>query len=65
MLDDLYWVMSYSRWKDDAFWPAFRDLLKHEHPQLTDRPYKAQHSDFSGSAVPARTKNYLDSDAEG
>ena len=24
MLDDLYWVMSYSRWKDEAFWPAFR-----------------------------------------
>jgi glutathione S-transferase len=36
MLDDLYWVMSYSRWKDDQFWPAFRDALKHEHPQLTD-----------------------------
>src|SRR5580704_8761578 len=25
MLDDLYWVMSYSRWKDEDFWPAFRD----------------------------------------
>jgi hypothetical protein len=24
MLDDLYWVMSYSRWKDERFWPAFR-----------------------------------------
>jgi glutathione S-transferase len=24
MLDDLYWVMSYSRWKDDRYWPAFR-----------------------------------------
>src|SRR6201999_2766623 len=23
MLDDLYWVMSYSRWKDDRFWPQF------------------------------------------
>jgi len=23
MLDDLYWVMSYSRWRDERFWPAF------------------------------------------
>jgi glutathione S-transferase len=36
MLDDLYWVMSYSRWKDEQFWPAFRNALRHEHPQLTD-----------------------------
>jgi glutathione S-transferase len=35
-LDDLYWVMSYSRWKDDAYWPQFRDALKREHPSLTD-----------------------------
>jgi glutathione S-transferase len=35
-LDDLYWVMSYSRWKDERFWPAFRDALKREHPSLTD-----------------------------
>jgi Glutathione S-transferase N-terminal domain len=24
LLDDLYWVMSYSRWQDERFWPAFR-----------------------------------------
>ena len=36
MLDDLYWVMSYSRWKDDRYWPAFRDALKREHPSLTE-----------------------------
>lgn len=36
MLDDLYWVMSYSRWKDDRFWPAFRDAFRREHPELTD-----------------------------
>jgi glutathione S-transferase len=35
MLDDLYWVMSYSRWKDDRFWPLFRDALLLEHPSLT------------------------------
>jgi glutathione S-transferase len=26
-LDDLYWVMSFSRWKDDRFWPLFRDAF--------------------------------------
>lgn len=36
LLDDLYWVMSYSRWKDEAFWPAFADALKAQHPRLTD-----------------------------
>lgn len=35
MLDDLYWVMSYSRWKDEAFWPQFRDALLAQHPSLT------------------------------
>jgi glutathione S-transferase len=35
-LDDLYWVMSYSRWQDERFWPAFRDALKREHPSVTD-----------------------------
>ena len=34
-LDDLYWVMSYSRWKDPRFWPQFRDALLHTHPNLT------------------------------
>jgi glutathione S-transferase len=36
MLDDLYWVMSYSRWKDERFWPAFRDALLRQHPSLTE-----------------------------
>ena len=35
LLDDLYWTMSYSRWKDEAFWPAFRAALLREHPGLT------------------------------
>jgi glutathione S-transferase len=35
MLDDLYWVMSYSRWKDERYWHAFRDALLREHPALT------------------------------
>lgn len=36
MLDDLYWVMSYSRWKDERYWPLFRDALMREHPALTE-----------------------------
>src|ERR1700742_1553875 len=36
MLDDLYWVMSYSRWQDERYWPAFRDALLREHPSLTE-----------------------------
>ena len=54
MLDDLYWVMSYSRWKDERFWPAFRDALKREHPALTDegllkaREFNFQRYHFQG-----------------
>src|SRR5262245_50698097 len=36
MLDDLYWVMSYSRWKDERYWPLFFDMLLREHPSLDD-----------------------------
>jgi glutathione S-transferase len=36
MLDDLYWVMSYSRWKDERYWPAFRDSLMRQHSTLTE-----------------------------
>jgi len=36
MLDDLYWVMSYSRWKDERFWPLFRDALLRTHPGITE-----------------------------
>ena len=34
-LDDLYWVMSYSRWQDERFWPLFRAALLETHPELT------------------------------
>jgi glutathione S-transferase len=33
-LDDLYWVMSYSRWKDPRFWPQFRDAMLQACPGL-------------------------------
>ncbi len=36
MLDDLYWIMSYSRWKDERFYPAFSAALRREHPNLTE-----------------------------
>jgi glutathione S-transferase len=36
LLDDLYWVMSYSRWKDEVFWSAFRDALREQHPSITE-----------------------------
>jgi glutathione S-transferase len=54
LLDDLYWVMSYSRWKDDRYWPAFRDAMLREHPSLTEatlvraREYNAQRYHFQG-----------------
>jgi glutathione S-transferase len=34
-LDDLYWVMSYSRWRDDRFWPLFREAMLARHANLT------------------------------
>ena len=47
MLDDLYWVMSYSRWKDERFWPAFRDALLREHTSLTEEGlHKAREYNF-------------------
>ena len=54
LLDDLYWVMSYSRWKDERYWPAFRDALLREHPRLTAegllaaRDYNAKRYYFQG-----------------
>jgi glutathione S-transferase len=54
MLDDLYWVMSYSRWKDERYWPAFRDALMREHPSLTEeglrkaREFSFQRYHFQG-----------------
>ena len=54
LLDDLYWVISYSRWKDEAFWPLFRDALKHEHPALSEesllqaKAFNAQRYHYQG-----------------
>ena len=41
MLDDLYWVMSYSRWQDDRFWPAFRDAFLRFHPDVAPEVLEA------------------------
>jgi glutathione S-transferase len=35
MLDDLYWVMSFSRWKDERFWPLFKQAILRRHPRVT------------------------------
>jgi glutathione S-transferase len=54
MLDDLYWVMSYSRWKDERFFPAFRDGFIAQHPQIDAagldkaREYNAQRYFYQG-----------------
>jgi glutathione S-transferase len=54
MLDDLYWVMSYSRWKDDRYFPAFRDAFMAQHSQINAtgmnkaRDYNAQRYHFQG-----------------
>jgi glutathione S-transferase len=34
-LDDLYWQMSYSRWRDERYWPAFNAALLETHPDIT------------------------------
>ena len=41
MLDDLYWVMSYSRWSDDRFWPLFRDAFLKTHPAVSAEALEA------------------------
>jgi len=33
-LDDLYWSMSFSRWRDKRFWPRFRDAVLAAHPDI-------------------------------
>jgi glutathione S-transferase len=54
MLDDLYWVMSYSRWKDERFFPAFRDGFMAQHAQIDAaglnkaKEYNAQRYYFQG-----------------
>lgn len=54
LLDDLYWVMSYSRWKDERYWPAFRAALLREHPSLSEdaltkaREFNFQRYHFQG-----------------
>jgi glutathione S-transferase len=54
MLDDLYWVMSYSRWKDDRYFPAFRETFMAQHAQIDEagmnkaRDYNAQRYHFQG-----------------
>jgi glutathione S-transferase len=54
LLDDLYWVMSYSRWQDERFYPAFRDGFMAQHSRIDAagldkaREYNAQRYHFQG-----------------
>ncbi|MCW8409418.1 glutathione S-transferase family protein [Legionella sp. PATHC035] len=32
----LYWVMSYSRWQDDQFWPLFKAEFLKQRPELSE-----------------------------
>jgi len=54
LIDDLYWVISYSRWKDERYWPLFRAALMREHPELTEegmgkaREFNFQRYHFQG-----------------
>jgi hypothetical protein len=54
MLDDLYWVMSYSRWKDERYFPLFRDGFMAQHARIDAaglnkaREYNAQRYYFQG-----------------
>jgi len=47
LLDDLYWVMSYSRWQDERYWPAFCAALLREHPSLFE-PGLLRAREFNG-----------------
>ena len=51
MLDDLYWVMSYSRWKDDRFWPLFRDAILRTHPDVTASPWRQRGTTTSNATT--------------
>jgi glutathione S-transferase len=54
MLDDLYWVMSYSRWNDERYFPAFRDAFMAQHSRVdaagleNAKEYNAQRYYFQG-----------------
>lgn len=40
-LENLYWVMSYSRWKDPEYWPLFRNEMVSTHPVVTESAMEA------------------------
>ena len=54
MLEDLYWVMSYSRWADERYWPLFKAAILATHPQVTEtamdaaRDYNAKRYYYQG-----------------
>ena len=58
MLDDLYWVMSYSRWKDDRFWPLFRDAILRLIPMSRPSRWR-QRGNTTSSATTSRASDAM------
>ena len=58
MLDDLYWVMSYSRWKDDRFWPLFRNAMLRTHPDVTAGSWRRR-GNTTSSATTSRASDAM------
>lgn len=55
MLDNhLYWIMSYSRWQDDQFWPLFKAEFLNQLPDLSEstlervRAYNIEKYNYQG-----------------
>jgi hypothetical protein len=42
-LDNLYWTMSFSRWRDERFWPSFHDALLAAHSDVCASDLEAPH----------------------
>lgn len=40
-LENLYWVMSYSRWKDPKYWPLFKNEMLNSHSVVTSDAMEA------------------------
>ncbi|STY31039.1 Uncharacterised protein [Legionella wadsworthii] len=65
MLDNhLYWIMSYSRWQDDQFWPLFKTEFLNQLPDLSEstlervRAYNIEKYTYQGIGRYSATANY-------
>ncbi|WP_454782126.1 glutathione S-transferase family protein [Legionella sp. WA2022007384] len=65
MLDNhLYWVMSYSRWQDEQFWPSFKAEFLKQHSELSEasleqvRKYNIEKYHYQGIGRYSTTEIY-------